>query len=179
MFLPLSDVTVREGLGEAFLSLRPLLEETVTLDGMIHELSSFIGDKGAPRQCVHADTIVLPCPQYPDASMEPMYTVFVALQDVDDAMGHTVFYPRTHTPKAHVMWNAAQKKGSSPQFLSSYQEGIKAVQSNLKKGDVSIFDSRLLHCGMANKSDKRRVLFLFHTFEAALLAAPRRLAWSK
>ena len=111
MFLPLSDVTVREGLEEAFLSLRPLLEETVTLDGMIHELSSFIGDKGAPRQCVHADTIVLPCPQYPDASMEPMYTVFVALQDVDDAMGHTVFYPRTHTPKAHVMWNAAQKKG--------------------------------------------------------------------
>ena len=35
------------------------------------------------------------------------------------------------------------------------------MQSNLKKGDVSIFDSRLLHCGMANKSDKRRVLFYF------------------
>ena len=29
------------------------------------------------------------------------------------------------------------------------------------KGDVSIFDSRLLHCGMPNKSSKRRVLFYF------------------
>ena len=161
MFLPLSDDTVREGLGEAFRSLQPLLEETVTLDGMIHEISSFIGDKGAARQCVHADTIVLPCPQYPQASMEPLYTFFVALQDIDDDMGHTVFYPRTHTPEAHVMWNAAQKKADSPQFLSSYQERTKAVQSKLRKGDVSIFDSRLLHCGMANMSEKRRVLFYF------------------
>ena len=161
MFLPLNNEVVQGGLSEAFRSLRPLLEETVTLDGMVHEISSFIGDKGAPRQCVHADTIVLPCPQYPEASMEPLYTFFVALQDIDDAMGHTVFYPRTHTPEAHTMWNAAQKKAASPQFLSGYQESTKAVQSKLRKGDVSIFDSRLLHCGMANNSEKRRVLFYF------------------
>ena len=157
MFLPLSDDLVRKGLKEAFTTLRPLLEETVTLDGMIHEISSFIGDEGAPRQCVHADTIVLPCPQYPQASMEPLYTVFIALQDIDDAMGHTVFYPRTHTPETHLMWNAAQKKAASPAFVKN----LKAVQSNLKKGDVSIFDSRLLHCGDSNDSEKRRLLFYF------------------
>ena len=28
----------------------------------------------------------MPCPQYPDASMEPIYTIFIALQDVDDDM---------------------------------------------------------------------------------------------
>ena len=42
---------------------------------------------GSPRQCIHADTIYLPCPQYPDAHMEPLYTFFVALQDVTDEMG--------------------------------------------------------------------------------------------
>ena len=157
MFLPLTDPLVRSGLKEAFTSLQPLLEHTVSLDGMIHEISSFIGDKGAPRQCVHADTIVLPCPQYPEASMEPLYTVFVALQDIDDSMGHTIFYPRTHTPETHAMWNAAQKKAASPAFVKN----LKAVQSNLKKGDVSIFDSRLLHCGDANASEKRRLLFYF------------------
>ena len=35
------------------------------------------------------------------------------------------------------------------------------VQSKLTKGDVSVFDSRILHCGMANTSIKRRILFYF------------------
>ena len=130
MFLPLSNDIVRKGLKEAFTSLLPLLKETVTLDGMIHEVSSFIGDKGAPRQCVHADTIVLPCPQYPESYMDPLYTVFVALQDIDDTMGHTIFYPRTHTPETHLMWNAAQKKASSPAFIKN----LKSVQSVSRKG---------------------------------------------
>lgn len=44
------------------------------------QVSSLVADPGAPRQCVHADTIVLPCPQYPDATMAPLLTFFVALQ---------------------------------------------------------------------------------------------------
>ena len=83
--------------------------------------------------------------------------VFVALQDIDDTMGHTIFYPRTHTPETHLMWNAAQKKASSPAFIKN----LKSVQSSLKKGDVSIFDSRLLHCGDSNDSEERRLLFYF------------------
>ena len=35
----------------------------------------------------------------------------------------------------------------------------KAVQSNLQTGDVAIFDSRVLHCGLGNTSTKRRILF--------------------
>jgi hypothetical protein len=33
--------------------------------------------------------------------------------------------------------------------------------SALKKGDVAIFDSRILHAGGASVSDQRRVLFYF------------------
>ena len=38
---------------------------------------------------------------------------------------------------------------------------LPAVTSALKTGDVAIFDSRVLHCGDANSSAKRRVLFYF------------------
>lgn len=151
-YLPMSDNIVRQAVGELIKNLAPLMLETVTIDGMIHEVSSFVADPGAPRQCIHADTIVLPCPQYPDASMEPLYTIFIALQDVEDAMGHTQFLPMTHTPEAHLLWNVDQRKKES--FIAKQN----VVQSALKKGDVSIFDSRLLHCGCANTSNKRRVL---------------------
>ncbi|KAJ1397906.1 hypothetical protein B484DRAFT_368727 [Ochromonadaceae sp. CCMP2298] len=145
MYLPASEPLVRTALREVFTSLRPLLVATVGEEGMLHELSSLVADPGAPRQCVHADTI--------DQSMEPMYTFFVALQDVTFEMGHTVFLPRTHTPAAHLMWNVQQSQ--KERFLTS----LPATSSGLKKGDVAIFDSRVLHCGSANTSDKRRVLF--------------------
>ena len=38
--------------------------------------------------------------------------------------------------------------------------------ATLRTGDVSMFDSRLLHCGGGNFSDKRRVLFYF-SFEVS------------
>ena len=84
--------------------------------------------------------------------MEPLYTIFIALQDVEDAMGHTQFLPQTHTAAAHLLWNVDQRKKES--FLAKQT----VVQSALKKGDVSIFDSRILHCGLANSSRKRRIL---------------------
>jgi hypothetical protein len=153
LFLPMTSAIVYKGVQEVIRCLSPLLCSTVTLDGMIHEVSSIVADPGAPRQCIHTDTIVLPCPQYPTASMEPLYTIFVALHDIEDAMGHTTFLPRTHTPQAHLLWNTDQRQ--KERFL----ESSNVVQSGLKKGDVSIFDSRVLHCGGANVSSKRRVLF--------------------
>ncbi len=105
--------------------------------------------------------------------MKPLYTIFVALQDITDDMGHTVFYSRTHTTEAHKMWALAQKKVDSPKYLQTQN----AFKSELKKGDVSIFDSRLLHCGMANKSQPphdRRVLFYFTLSKQQLWPLPVR-----
>mmetsp|Transcript_19934 Transcript_19934/g.63411 ORF Transcript_19934/g.63411 Transcript_19934/m.63411 type:complete len:374 (-) Transcript_19934:172-1293(-) len=155
MFMPMSEPIVREGLEEIVQRLGPLLQEAIGADGMVHEISSLVADPGSPRQCIHADTIHMPCPQYPDVSVEPLYTFFVALQDVEDNMGHTTFLPQTQTADAHLMWN------SSPKAKEKFIEANPAVISSLKKGDVAIFDSRLLHCGCANTSDKRRVLFYF------------------
>lgn len=156
LYMPMSSPVVRAALTEAFSNLRPLLHKIVGERGMLHEVSSVMSDPGAPRQCVHADTIVLPCPQYPQATMEPLYTFFIALQDVEDGMGHTVFMPKTHTPAAHLLWNAGDAAGKM-KFLGLQ----KVVQSQLSTGDCSVFDSRVLHCGRENSSSKRRVLFYF------------------
>ena len=45
------------------------------------------------------------------------------------------------------------------QDQETYISSRKAVQSNLQTGDVAIFDSRVLHCGLGNTSAKRRILF--------------------
>mmetsp|Transcript_44480 Transcript_44480/g.112535 ORF Transcript_44480/g.112535 Transcript_44480/m.112535 type:complete len:357 (-) Transcript_44480:123-1193(-) len=155
MFLPLSAPEVRAAMEELTRRMAPFLREAIGEEGMIHELSCLVADPGSPRQCIHADTIHMPCPQYPDVSVEPLYTFFFALQDVEDGMGHTVFLPQTHTAEAHLLWNSSQRQ--KERFIESQS----AVVSGLKKGDVAIFDSRILHCGMENSSTKRRILFYF------------------
>ena len=83
MWLPVSDSTVRSALEEVVSNLSPLLSNIMGTEAFLHELSCLVADGGAPRQWIHADTIFLPCPQYPDVKMEPLYTFFIALQDVE------------------------------------------------------------------------------------------------
>lgn len=155
LYLPLSNEFIRTVTAEAFKNLLPIIENTVGINGLVHEISSLVSNPGSPRQCLHCDTIYLPCPQYPSANMEPLYTFFIALQDVEDNMGHTLFLPQTHTESAHLMWNTEQSK------KEKFIQVNPAVESRLKIGDTAIFDSRLLHCGRENTSTKVRTLFYF------------------
>ena len=158
LFLPVSAPEVRKALTEIVGNLSGFLAALVGDDAMFHEISSIVAGPSSPRQCVHADTIVLPCPQYPDVSMEPLYTFFVALQDVEEGMGHTQFLPGTHSPDSHELWNAAAK---SERLKGRFIALQPAQQSCLKTGDIAAFDSRVLHCGCANTTSKQRVLFYF------------------
>lgn len=172
LFLPMSSPVVREAVTEALRNMKPMLDDLVGEEAMLHEISSLVAERGAPRQCIHADTIVLPCPQYPDVHMEPLYTFFIALQDVEDNMGHTQFLPYTHTPAAHELWNAA---GRSDSLKDRFIPAQPAVQSKLKRGDAAVFDSRVLHCGCANDSEKRRVLMYFTLSRAQRWPLPNGL----
>jgi len=158
MFLSMESETVQAGLKEAIQNLGPLLQGACSREGMLHEISSIVSDPKSPRQCIHADTIFLPSKQFP-VPMKPLYTLFFALQDITDDMGHTTYLPRTHTERAHELWNTTPKQKEA--FIAAQP----AVISSLNKGDVAIFDSRLLHCGGANISNKRRVLFYFTVSE--------------
>eukprot|EP00913_Durusdinium_trenchii_P026282 g24661.t1 len=87
--LPLAP-TVRDALREVTQNLEKLLVGTVELDAGLVELSCLISDPSAVRQNVHVDTGGW------KTRCAPLLTVFVALQEVTEAMGPTVVFPGTH-----------------------------------------------------------------------------------
>ena len=123
--------------------LGDLLTSLATSNGTVHELAAFVTMPGAGRQVLHADTLW--------SSTPSVYTCTIALQDVARRMGPTIFIPATHTRAAHRRFDAADTRrallAESPHVLST-----------LAAGDAAVYDSRLLHCGGANRSDRPRVL---------------------
>jgi ectoine hydroxylase-related dioxygenase (phytanoyl-CoA dioxygenase family) len=90
--------------------------------------------------------------------LPPALTCFVALQDVDANMGPTTFLPQSATSLHH-------QEIFDRQFDYSSEGGLLAESPNmlslLMTGDCSIYNPMLLHCGGANRSKKRRVIFYF------------------
>ena len=118
-------------------------------DASLFDWSCFTSDPGAPRQPVHPDNRYQPTP--------PLLTAFVALQDITEAMGATIFLPGTHTAEAHARFTAEGDGGAAKDaLLADPPEGYE--NALLRRGDAAIFDPRCLHCGGANTSDQRRVL---------------------
>jgi Phytanoyl-CoA dioxygenase (PhyH) len=107
---------------------------------VLHELSCLISSPGSQRQVVHPDTPMLLMKDHPS-----VLTCFIALQDITVDMGPTVFLPRTHTTGSHD-----QFKHDKETLLRTTPH----VMAVLPKGSCAIFDSRLLHCGSANRSSE-------------------------
>ena len=55
---------------------------------VLHDLYALRTDPGSVRQVVHYDT--------PHQDVPPLFAAFIALQDVTEGMGGTVFLPGTH-----------------------------------------------------------------------------------
>jgi ectoine hydroxylase-related dioxygenase (phytanoyl-CoA dioxygenase family) len=111
--------------------------------GVFHELSALIVDPHAASQPIHPDAPYTPLP--------PLWTIFVALQDISSDMGPTVFLPGTNQENVHRRLNEPDAKEG---MLVSREYR----QSVLQKGDVAVMDARTMHFGSANTSEKRRVL---------------------
>lgn len=105
-------------------------------DATLYELSALISEPGSPRQPIHPDN--------PHQEEPPLFTVFVALQDITTDMGPTSFIPRSHTAEVHAAYNDV------PQGRDNLLQKSPSVVALLKAGDASLFDSRSLHCGGAN-----------------------------
>ena len=91
---------------------------------------------------------------------------WLSRQDIDEAMGPTVFLPRTHTSEAHAIFD--DREGAGHWWLL---EGSPQSLGVIQSGDVTLFDSRLLHCGAANTTPRRRIIFYF-SFKAAAACPP-------
>merc|ERR1719235_2679314 len=92
-----------------------------------------------------------------------IYTCLAALQDVDLDMGPTHVWPGTNTVEHHfTLWNSRSAGSDDKLIVADADErfGVKRRDMDLRKGDLVMYDSRTMHCGGANNSNKRRSVFV-------------------
>ena len=148
MRLDLSEDVVRDVLAQAAASVGPMIREVLgSPDPVLAELGA-ICSHGAPRQPLHADTRLAP----DDAGGAVLLTAFVALQDVDETMGPTTFLPGTHTDAwAHAALGSPDEKTE----LLLRRAGPRRRLGTMRAGGCTLYDSRLLHAGGANRCAAR------------------------
>lgn len=150
-------------------AVKDTIAASLTDQAVLYELSCLISDPGSQRQVIHPDN-----PYLPNREDPTLITCFIALQDVDVSMGPTVYLPRTHTAKAHA---AFQDESISPDQTESPKDQLlrasKPLLGTLTKGSCAVYDSRVLHCGSANRSraNTSRAIFYF-SFRNPAVAYP-------
>jgi ectoine hydroxylase-related dioxygenase (phytanoyl-CoA dioxygenase family) len=163
MLLPLEEIDIiQKALFELLVEDKVLSDSIESILGpaaQLYELGSLISDPGSERQLLHADYNYQPDFQ-PD--IPPALTCFVALQDIDESMGPTTFLPSSATEEYHDEIAVGQDDrygdGHNKSKLLSKSTNF---LSTLHTGDCALYNPMTLHCGGANRSDKRRVIFYF------------------
>ena len=147
--------------------LRGALEALVGDHAPLFDLSCIISTPGAERQGLHADVAF--DPEHADkadgepsgddvqriSGGAPLYTVLIALQDVETAMGPTLFVPSSHVfePRAHAAMlseSSGARRGAALAELCA-RRGVRAA--TLRAGDCVVYDPRVVHGGGANDAD--------------------------
>ena len=147
---------VSKALNEVCSKFYPFLSEQVGANALLYELSVIISDSGSRAQQFHSDTQILGRSSEKDALL---ITIFVALQDVNEDMGPTLLYPRTHTRRFHELYFGKKNSNATAQ-LAALGSVPAQTSMTLRRGSGFAMNSRLLHCGGANtsKSSRRRLL---------------------
>jgi len=88
-----------------------------------------------------------------------IFTSLIALQDITPDMGPTLVWPETNTVEHHAtLWGTAVG-GKLGVDEADKAFGVMHKEMTLAKGDLVLYDSRTMHCGGSNVSDKRRSVF--------------------
>lgn len=138
-------------------------------DAELWELNCFMSNSGARRQLVHADNVCLEPVLGLKNEQEPIVlTCFIALEDVDQTMGPTVWMPGTHTLEAHNRFfetgiDEASTRTDSFSPKDTILKSSKSVVGTIPKGSCVVFDPRVLHCAGGNFcSDPQKTRSLFY-----------------
>jgi Phytanoyl-CoA dioxygenase (PhyH) len=165
-------------------------------DPVLYELSTLISDPGSQRQVVHPDNPILAGGgagraaedgasddgsnnnnnNNNGATAPVLLTCFVALQDVTEDMGPTVYLPGTHTKEAHKQFFSGDGDGGggdgTPSPKDALLEANPKVLGLLGRGDCSLYDSRVLHCGSANRHPHQSRALFYMSFRNPRVADP-------
>jgi ectoine hydroxylase-related dioxygenase (phytanoyl-CoA dioxygenase family) len=169
---------VRAGLAEVLSALEPTITASLGVDAYLYELAALVSLPGASRQPVHSDLSFDGGNSTEQGAS--IVTAFAALQDIDATMGATLFLPATHSAEVHsnfftydnfdLVFSSGDEEDEEYEVdeevvrerearMQALLEDWSAWRAELKAGDVSLFDSRCLHAGDANTSQRQRVLF--------------------
>jgi hypothetical protein len=110
-------------------------------------LSGIILSKGAPRQDLHFDQLVMPFV----APLPSVMNIFVILSDYDEEMGATRFVPGTHLLNNNAVETA--RGGPMYGYFPDHKETVPAVA---QAGDAIIWDGRVWHGQGESRSEKIR-----------------------
>ncbi|KAK3270013.1 hypothetical protein CYMTET_21569 [Cymbomonas tetramitiformis] len=141
--------SIGEGLRWVLRTYRNVYSSLFTTDAPLVELGVITSHPGAERQNIHSDVEF-------DAEASKIYTTFVALQQVDARMGPTQVWAGTHTPYFCEFYKPRMCGPVDP-----YYDANKPISVELSCGDALIIDTRVMHCGGRNESEKDRMLFHF------------------
>lgn len=130
--------------------LRPILERTLGEDFVLGACSTVISFPGAPEQFIHRDSASLFGDFRVDIEL-PTYacTVLIPLVDANTETGSTRVWPGTH--RIADLAQAKEMPSESP---------------DVPFGSVLMTDSRVVHCGSPNRSQRIRPL-LYNTYHRA------------
>jgi len=92
-----------------------------------------------------------------------IFTSLLALQDIDADMGPTHVWPATHTVEHHATLWSTNAAGKLSVEEADKAFGIPHKKMTLSKGDLVLYDSRTMHCGGANSTEKRRSVLCIST----------------
>ena len=128
-------------------TLGDTLVSLVSEESELLELACFVTKFTAKDQILHSDTVF--------SSQPVTYTTTIALQDIHDDMGPTVFVSESFTEKFHE--NFEGKMTRRHKLIESKE----IWRSTLSSGCGACYDSRIHHAGSANRSTLTRRLFYF------------------
>jgi hypothetical protein len=123
--------------------------EDASEDAVLVELSVLATEKGADRQVLHPDVAY-------DAPHETLYSVFIALQDVTQDMGPTLFVLNSHDKQTHDQ--LPKTKWTEKEF--DILRTKTCAEALLKKGDAVLYNARAFHQGGENTRGRRALLTL-------------------
>lgn len=145
--------------------VRAVLEaiEDATGEAVMVEMSVLSTERGADRQVLHPDVSY-------DAPHAPLYSLFIALQDVTPEMGPTCFVLGTQDKASHDIF--PMTKWGEAQFAAL--EGRVFCDATLRKGDAVLYDARTFHQGGANEYGRRALMALTFMKPPVPVAPTRR-----
>mmetsp|Transcript_14987 Transcript_14987/g.41463 ORF Transcript_14987/g.41463 Transcript_14987/m.41463 type:complete len:425 (-) Transcript_14987:38-1312(-) len=97
-----------------------------------------------------------------------IYTALVALQDIEPEMGPTHVWPETNTVEHHATLWSSHVGGKLSVAEADKVFGVPHQKMVLGQGDLVVYDSRTMHCGGANVSDRRRSVLCVSTMGPGL-----------